>query len=154
MNLTKNFTLEELTKSDNAQRLGIDNSPTEQIKNNLKALCEQILQPARDKLGPLQINSGYRSIALNAATPGSSNTSAHTLGYAADINPKSVTKYKFARFVANNCKFDQIILEFGTKSDPAWVHVSSDPRFRKQIFRKLAGTGYIEISRKDLEEFA
>jgi hypothetical protein len=151
--LSRSFTVEEWARSNTAQRLGIDNTPAHEIIQHGIFLAQTIMQPARDTLGPIIISSGYRCEKLNAQTPGSSNTSAHVLGYAADLIPRASTMYELARFVADNCKFDQIILEFGTIDAPAWVHVSADPRFRGQIFRKLANTGYIEISRKSLDDY-
>lgn len=150
MNLSKNFSLSELTFSETAARLGVDNTPTEAVIHNLKKLCERILQPARDALGPLRISSGYRSPELNAKVPGSSNTSAHTLGFAADVLSLKVSKLEFARWVAKNCEFDQIILEYGTKADPAWIHVSADPKNRKQIMRIMTGTGYVPVKLEDI----
>lgn len=134
MNLSPNFTLEEMTHSQTAERKGIDNTPPPDVVEHLRKLCVEILEPARVALGPLRISSGYRSARLNAAVGGSS-TSAHCLGYAADVLPLRVTKMEFARWVKQNCKFDQVILEFGTVEEPAWIHVSCDPRHRGQILR-------------------
>ena len=144
--LTDHFKLKEFVRSQNAERLGIDNTPSQGVVVNLMNLCRQILEPARLALGQLTISSGYRSGELNKATPGSSLTSAHVFGYAADVIPEKVTKMAFAKWVANNIQFDQIILEFGILGDPAWVHVSSDPRNRREIFRILNdGKGYVPI---------
>lgn len=151
--LSRSFTVEEWARSNTAQRLEIDNTPPDNIIQRGIILAQTILQPARDALGSITISSGYRCEKLNAQTPGSSNTSAHVLGYAADLIPRISTMYELARFVADHCKFDQIILEFGTIDKPAWVHVSADPRCRGQIFRKLSTTGYIEINRKTLDEY-
>lgn len=93
------------------------------------------------QLGPLHINSGYRSQALNVAIGGSSS-SAHMIGYATDVVPINTTKLAFAKWVKTHCTFDQIILEFGTLAEPAWIHVSADPRARGEVRRKLANTGY------------
>ena len=77
---------------------------------------------------------------LNTAI-GGSKTSAHCLGYAADVIPLQAERKDFARWVRDNCNFDQIILEYGTPRDPAWIHVSCDPRARKQILKTAPG-GY------------
>lgn len=150
MILSNHFTLEEFTRSNTASRLGINNTPSPEYIERLKKLCVDILEPARVALGPLHINSGYRSRELNEMTPGSSPTSAHTLAYAADIDPTLVTKYEFAKWVKANVKFDQIILEYGATSmygEPAWVHVSNDPRYRGQVLRIFVGSGgYKRIS--------
>lgn len=145
MQLTKNFQLWELTTSQTAERNGIDNTPSPEVIKNLSRLCTKILQPARDKLGPLRVSSGYRCPELNRRIGGSS-TSGHPLGYCGDIIPLECTKMAFARFVFKNCEFDQIILEFGSASDPAWIHVSADPRNRRQVLRILPGTGYTGVS--------
>lgn len=141
MQLSPHFRLFEFVISETAERRGIDNTPTDQIVARLRTLCQQILEPARVALGPLHINSGYRSAALNAAIGGSS-TSAHMLGYAADVVPFSTTKLAFAKWVKAHGAFDQIILEFGTIAEPAWIHVSCDPRARKEVRRKLSNTPY------------
>jgi uncharacterized protein YcbK (DUF882 family) len=139
--LSEHFVLEEFVGSQTAARRGIDNTPSAEIVANLVVLCNQILEPARVALGPLHISSGYRSFALNAAV-GGSKTSAHMLGYAADVIPLAVRKLEFAKWVKANCRFDQIILEYGTLTEPAWIHVSSGPRSRGQVLRILKATGY------------
>src|SRR5262249_44570312 len=128
---------------------GIDNTPSDETVKNLIVLCEQILEPARVVIGPLHISSGYRCPELNEAI-GGSKTSAHCLGYAADVTPLSSSKLSFARWVKDNCRFDQIILEYGTKEQPAWVHVSCDPRSRGQVLRILKGTGYLPVDLNSL----
>lgn len=134
MKLTEDFPLWQLVQSTTADRLRIDNTPTPREIENLRRLCQQILQPARDALGPLQINSGFRSAALNRAVGGVPNSD-HRKGFAADVIPANVSTKKFAEFVANNCEFDQVILEFGTAENPNWIHVSANPRNRKQKLR-------------------
>lgn len=145
MQLSRNFQLFEFTTSQTAERNGIDNTPSQEIVQHLKRVCEKILQPARDVLGPLTISSGYRCPELNQRIGGSS-TSAHMFGYAADVLPQQCTKREFAKWVAHHCEYDQIILEFGSSSEPAWIHVSADPRNRGQVLRILPGTGYVEIN--------
>lgn len=134
------FTLEELTRSDTAARLGIDNQPNELRLANIHAFLIPGLERVRDLLGhPMIITSGYRSPALNAHIPGSSDTSAHTFGYAADFvcpgfgDPWAVCN----RLVMTDLKFDQIIFEFGQ-----WTHISFDPRLRGITTTKLAGQPY------------
>ena len=138
--LSDHFALWEFTTSQTAERQHIDNTPSDDVVSHLRTLCAQILEPARGALGPLRISSGYRSAALNAAVGGSKN-SAHMLGYAADVIPLQTTKIAFAKWVADHCTFDQIILEFGTPAEPAWIHVSCDPLNRKQILKTVDG-GY------------
>jgi hypothetical protein len=141
LQLSQHFKLGEFVISETAERKGIDNTPTDEIVDRLRTLCQSILEPARTQVGALHINSGYRSPALNAAIGGSSS-SAHMIGYAADVVPLGTTKVAFAKWVKANCTFDQIILEFGTIAEPAWIHVSADPRARGEVLRKLANTGY------------
>ena len=123
MQLTKNFTLEELTRSSKAKALKIDNSPNPEQLANLKALAENILQPLREALKlPINITSGLRVPALNAAVKGS-KTSQHTKGEAVDIKVSGKNKVIFD-WIVNNLDYDQVIWEFGTDSEPSWVHVS------------------------------
>jgi len=138
--LSDHFALWEFTTSQEAERRHIDNTPSAEVVSHLRTLCQQILEPARAALGPLRISSGYRSPALNAAVGGSKN-SAHMQGFAADVIPLQTTKMAFAKWVADHCTFDQIILEFGTPAEPAWIHVSCDPQNRKQILKTIDG-GY------------
>jgi hypothetical protein len=143
--LSKDFKLWEFVISQTAERHGINNNPPPEVVQRLTRLCKNILQPARDKLGPLKISSGYRCPELNSRIGGSPN-SGHKLGYCADVLPVNCSKMAFARFVAKNCQFDQIILEFGSPAEPAWIHVSADPRNRQQILRILPGTSYVEVN--------
>ena len=141
--LSPHFLLEEFIISQTAERRGIDNTPTNQIVSRLRQLCAQILEPARVALGSLRISSGYRCPPLNAAV-GGSTTSAHVLGYAADVLPVASSKHAFAVWVRDHCAFDQIIMEYGESvNNPAWVHVSCDPHARREILRASAG-GYSE----------
>lgn len=130
--LTEHFTLEEMIFSQTATRQGINNTPSAEGVQNLTKLCREILEPARAKFGPIRVSSGYRSAALNKAVGGSSS-SAHCFGYAADIVPVQATKSELAKWISQNCPFDQIIMEFGEKTNPSWVHVSCDARHRKQV---------------------
>ena len=126
MNLSKSFTLNELTKSQEAVRLGIDNIPNEEQILNLKILCEKILQPIRDYYGmPVSVSSGYRSVALCEAI-GSSSRSQHTKGEAADFEIFSVANRELAEFIVKNLEYDQCILEFWNENEPnsGWVHCS------------------------------
>jgi hypothetical protein len=141
MNLTKNFQLWEFVKSATADRLGIDNTPNEKEINNLRTLCKEILQPARDALGPLRISSGFRSEELNTKVGGVENSD-HRLGFAADVIPVTASTRELAKWIVNNCpKFDQVILEFGTSDNPNWIHLSAAPRNRKQVLRATRENG-------------
>lgn len=126
--ITKNFTLAELTRSSTASQRGISNEPSEEHYNNMKVLCEKVLQPLRDKLGkPIIVNSCYRSPKLNAAVGGVA-TSQHSRGEAADIEVKGMSNYDLANYIKEHFDFDQLILEYcdNLKNDinSGWVHVS------------------------------
>ena len=123
--LSKNFTLQEFTKSQTAERRGIDNTPVAGHLENAKALFENIVQPVRDNFGVTVINSGYRCGDLNYAI-GGSNTSQHCKGEAVDIECPGTPNYDVAKWIEENLDFDQLILEFYTPGipDSGWVHVS------------------------------
>ena len=125
MQLSTNFTMEEFTRSQTAIRQNIDNTPTEEHSENLKLLCEMVLQPVRDHFGPIAINSGYRGVVLNK-TIGGSFKSQHCQGQAADIECPGTGNRHVADWISDNCTFDQLILEFHTPGipDSGWVHVS------------------------------
>ena len=128
MNLTEHFTLEELCFSSTAERLGIDNTPPEDIVANVSVLARG-LEQVRALLGkPMHIDSGYRCVALNSAVKGAQD-SAHLRGFAADfICPEFGQPLGIVRVVSNSAiLFDQCIQE-GT-----WVHISFDPRARQEI---------------------
>ena len=138
MNLSKSFTLNELTKSQEATRLGIDNIPNEEHILNLKLLCENILQPIRDFYGmPVSVSSGFRSPDLCEAI-GSSRTSQHARGQAVDFEIFSVPNKELAEFVVKNLKYDQCILEFYNENDPnsGWVHCSFSSNNNRQQYLK------------------
>ena len=123
--LSKNFTLQEFTKSQIAERKGIDNIPGEIHLERAKELFENIVQKVRDNFGVTIINSGYRSGDLNYAI-GGSNTSQHCKGEAVDIECPGTPNYDVAKWIEDNLDFDQLILEFYTPGipDSGWVHVS------------------------------
>lgn len=136
MRLSKNFTLAEFTKSQTAERLGIDNDPKGDHLVAAEELFENVVQPVRDEFGVTTINSGYRSPALNEAVGGSSR-SQHCKGEAADIECPGTANYDLAVWIAENLDFDQVILEFPKKDvpDAGWVHVSykADGSNRKSV---------------------
>ena len=123
--LSKNFALSEMVKSATAERLNVDNSPSDIHLVNLTHLVIHILQPVRDEFGVITINSGYRSPALNAKV-GGSKTSQHCNGQAADFESFSTPNPDLAKWIANNLEFDQLILEFydGVNPNSGWVHCS------------------------------
>ena len=134
MKLTANFSLEELTKSETALRLGLDNDPDDTQLANLVALCECVLQPVRDHFGKgVKVNSGLRTLPVNRAI-GSADHSDHVKGMAADIEIPSVPNAELAQWIADNLEFRQVILEFYTPGipDSGWVHVSYNPADNKK----------------------
>ena len=144
MNLSPNFSLHELTKSETALRLDLDNTPGEAETAALRLLCEKVLQPVRDHYGKgVKVNSGYRSPESNAAV-GGSKTSDHCKGQAADIEIPGVPNAELAQWIMDNLEYTQLILEFYTPGipDSGWVHVSYDPdNLKKQELTatKVAG---------------
>jgi hypothetical protein len=134
MNLTANFSLHELSKSETALRMGFDNTPDDEATENLRLLCEKVLQPVRDHYGKgVKVNSAYRSPESNAAV-GGSKTSDHCKGMAADIEIPGVANADLAQFIMDNLSYTQLILEFYTPGipDSGWVHVSYDPNNLKK----------------------
>ena len=140
MELTKNFSLEEMLRSDTAKRCGITNKPKAEeeteVVENLKALCVEVLQPLRDFLGkPVVISSGYRCRELNEKVGGVSN-SQHLTGEAADIRVKDRHELiEIMRFIMDETVFDQLIREKSATGE--WVHVSykRNGNNRQQVFK-------------------
>ena len=140
MKLTANITLDELTKSQISERKGINNNPNPAQIENLKALAVNILQPIRSHFDrPLIISSGFRCAQL-CIEIGSSIESQHVAddkAAAADFEIPGVPNVKVAYWIYNNCDFDQLILEYYKKDDPAagWIHCSYNEKGnnRKQI---------------------
>lgn len=133
MNISKHFTLREMTMSTTAKRLGIDNTPSPEAIQSMSLLAERVLEPIREYVEePVRISSGYRSVELNKKI-GGSKTSQHCLGEAADIVCPNKNSEVF-HFIKNNLEFDQLIWEFGDEHEPDWVHVSyRDSRMRGQV---------------------
>ena len=133
MRLSKNFTLAELTKSNTALRLGIDNTPNKEGIYKLRILATTLLQPLRNYVGPIRVTSGFRSVALNSAI-GGSNKSQHTKCEAVDLQHitrgKSENLKIFNALISLGLEYDQCILEFGGATEtedskcPDWIHIS------------------------------
>ena len=140
MQLTKNFSLIELTSSETATRRNIDNTPDFSAVNNLRLICTVIMQPLRDWYGkPIDITSSYRSPQLNMAI-GVSATSDHCFGRAIYFTvPREDYKMIFD-WVKTNLQFDQLIWEFGDNTAPNWIHVSfRQGQNRKQVLKAIKG---------------
>ena len=137
MMLSEHFNLNEFTASETATRKGIDNTPPAVVTERLRMLAAT-LEQVRSLLGnnSIRISSGYRCLALNRAI-GSGDLSAHVLGYAVDFTcPKFGTPKEVANKIAESAiKFDQLIYE-GT-----WVHLSIDPRNRREVLTAHFGKG-------------
>ena len=135
MQLSRNFSLQELIKSDTAIRKGIDNNPNSDQIEKLKALCENILQPVRDHFGRVKVTSGYMSEELCAAI-GSSARSQHCKAEAADFECIGVDNAELADWIKNNLDYDQLILEYYTPGEPnsGWIHCSYIPEGRRASF--------------------
>ena len=134
----KYFTIEELCQSETADKLKIDNTPTEEIIEHLTLLVNCLLDPLREEWGSAVIvNSGYRCPKLNKAV-GGSKTSTHQLGWAVDIRPKNGKMEEFKTFVVQFIKtrfWDQCILE--KSEDVEWIHLSlynNSGKQRRMIF--------------------
>jgi hypothetical protein len=127
MKLSTNFSVAELSKSEAATRQGLDNTPSMEVIDSLQALVDNVLQPLRDKFGPIVVTSGYRSPAVNKAI-GGSTTSDHCKGQAADIEVLNKDNKELAQYIRDNMEFTQLILEFYIPGvpDSGWVHVSFD----------------------------
>ena len=136
MQLTTNFSLAEMVKSETALRHDMDNTPGESEIENLKRLAEKVLQPVRDHYGKgVKVNSGFRHPEVNAKV-GGSKTSDHCKGQAADIEIPGVANADLAEWITKNLDFTQVILEFYTTGipDSGWVHVSYNPAdLKKQV---------------------
>jgi len=132
MKLSENFSLAELIEAGSARRLGLDEqfNPSDEIISNLKALTVNVLQPLRDAVGhEIKITSGYRSPKVNKAV-GGSKTSDHLYGRASDIqlfiNGVNKNQLLFDTILKLKLPFKQMIDEFGSESEPAWIHIAYD----------------------------
>jgi hypothetical protein len=144
MNLSLNFTLSEMTKSETALRHDMDNTPDQTAIKSMLTLAVKVLQPVRDHYGKgVRVNSGFRSPDVNAKV-GGSRTSDHCKGQAADIEIPGVPNHEVASWIKDNLSYTQLILEFYTKGvpDSGWVHVSYDPaNLKKQDLTAVKQAG-------------
>jgi hypothetical protein len=147
MKLSEHFDLNEFTRSDYAKRNNIKNFPNAEQTDNLRELCVKVLEPIRKHFQiPILISSGFRSKELNVAIGGAKN-SQHTSGEAVDIDhdlsANVVSNRMIFDFIKTNLVFDQLIYEFGTSTNPDWVHVSyvGNNKNRNQILRAIKHGG-------------
>ena len=153
----KYFTISELCRSNRAARMGIKNEPSAEERLNLEALVEIVLDPARAEIGHVVgVSSGFRCKRVNDAIPGSSKTSQHVKGEAADLVAGGPHEnLTLAQIIIRQGKFDQLILENVGRKDlwPRWVHVSykRNGRNRGEILKKVAGVkGYAVVGRSEV----
>ena len=149
--VSKNISYKEATHSTTAKRLGIDNTPNAEQFSSMVYVAENVFQPIREHFGtPIYVSSFFRSEGLNKAIKGSIN-STHKKGEAMDLDADvygGVTNAQIFNYIKDNLEFDQLIWEFGTDDEPAWVHVSLSKRNnRNQILRayKVDGKTKYEI---------
>jgi len=150
MLIGKYLTLEECCKSATAIRLGIDNRPNQQQIIALQALATNVYDKVCEKfLLKIPVTSGFRSKALNDAISGSSGSSQHMRGEAFDLDldgtMNGVTNAQLFNYIKQHINFDQLIWEFGTDSNPDWVHVSYDVagKNRKNVFKGFRVNGKV-----------
>lgn len=136
MKLTEHFDLQEFTYSETAKRYGIKNKPKTLIIDNIKTLCEEILEPLRLEIGkPIHISSGYRCLELNKKV-GGVPTSQHCLGQACDFVVEGMTPYEVVKVIFElNLPFDQVGLY------DTFVHISYGERHRRHLFYNKAYKG-------------
>ena len=147
MQISKHLSLAEVSRSETAKRRGINNTPSGEHLENFKKLAENVFEKVRENFGvPIHISSGYRSKELNKAIGGSA-TSQHCSGEAIDIDmdgsAHGVTNAQVFNYIKDNLEFDQLIWEFGSDTNPDWVHVSyeSTGKQRKQILKAVKSKG-------------
>ena len=142
--MSQTFSIRELTYSDTAIRLGIDNTPTDEILINLQNVVQFILEPVSNNFdSQIVITSGYRSPALCQAI-GSSATSQHAFGMAVDFEILGIPNKEVSDWIVNHLDFDQCILEFWKpeEANSGWVHCSyKSSGNRKQYLRAYKGNG-------------
>ena len=152
MRLSQNFTLDELCKSQTAERKGILNLPNTDEIEALELLCENILQPIRDKFGPFMVSSGFRSPELCVAI-GSKITSQHccTDGKcaAADFEIAGIDNFALSEWIRDNLNFDQLILECYQGGNSGWVHCSYAEDGRRETLTYSKAKGYRQGLLKD-----
>tara|TARA_R110000744_G_scaffold159321_2_gene275464 strand:+ start:79 stop:528 length:450 start_codon:yes stop_codon:yes gene_type:complete len=143
MKLSEHFSLEEMTKSQTALRRNLPNQPSEAQTEAMVLLCENILEPVRTHFSiPFTPSSGYRSGDLCLAI-GSSVSSQHAKGEAADFEVPSVSNLELCTWIIDNLDFDQLILECYTGGNTGWVHCSYKPEGnRKEVLTYDKKNGY------------
>jgi hypothetical protein len=149
MNLSDHFTLGEFTRSQTASRLGINNQPRLLEIGSMMLLCEKVLEPVREHFNKFVIiESGYRSEKLNKTISGSSATSQHIKGEAADITVKDTYILDVFKFIKDNLDFDQLIYEH------TWVHVScKETGNRKDVLESVIVDGKTKYKKWVIDKY-
>lgn len=145
MRISKHISYKEGVRSNTATRLGIDNTPGEYELGNMELIAERLFEPLRAWVGgPVKINSFYRNKELNLAI-GGSQRSQHCQGRAIDLDDTfgHKTNAEMFNWIKENLNFDQLIWEFGSDSNPDWVHMSyvSEDQNRNRCLRALKKNG-------------
>lgn len=151
MQLAKNFTLKEMLVSQTATRNGFTEQfdPPKAVIENLKKVANQVLQPVRDEFGVIVVTSGYRCLRVNRAI-GSSDGSDHVRGLAADFVSPVHNELALAKWIQRHINYDQLILEFGTITNPSWLHVGIGGSMRNQILH-IGNRGTRVLTRAQLQ---
>jgi hypothetical protein len=141
MLLSPHLTWGEATRTDHREFLDLQDDPPPIVRLNLRRLAVDLYEPARELVGPMRVNSGYRCPELNAAVSGS-KTSAHMDGRALDLFPLEMDLLSaFRRLVASGLPYDQAILEY-----TRWIHLAIPATGltpRREALRIDKGTGYV-----------
>lgn len=148
MQLSKDFSFEELIRSRTALRLNLENIPDEKQKKALQYLVNTLLQPTRNKFGGvISINRGFSTPEVNKAI-GGAEKSQHINGEAADI--ESNDNARLFSLIRSFCNFDQLIWEFGDDNQPDWIHVSvvdesvKGKKNRREVLKSVKKDGKTE----------
>ena len=146
--LSTHFSLKELTRSQTAERKGINNTPDDSEIENLKLVCENILEPVREHYGiPFTPSSGFRSFELNKAI-GSSSKSQHITGKAVDFEIPGVPNMEVALWIKEHLDYDQLLLEFYKEKipDSGWVHCSYVGQENRKESKRFDGRKWSPLS--------
>ena len=144
MRISNYLTYREVTRSYEAKRRGIKNTPSKEELSNLEDIAVNVFDKVRECIGaPLGITSGFRCKALNTAV-GGAKYSDHMTGRALDIDVDifgNGTNAEVFEFIKDNLEFDKLIWEFGTDDEPSWVHVSYNKNRNRGIVLKAYKDG-------------
>lgn len=136
MQLSRNFSLNKMTYSTTANKFKINNTPSNDVIENLRYLCQKSLQPIRDKFGIITITSGYRCLDLNKKVGGKS-TSQHLKGQAVDFVTPHANLLEVFDWIVKNIEYDQVLFEYNSKGSK-WIHLS----LKKSGNRKYSNRNY------------